>query len=111
MSAELFSLALGGYGLFGVITEVTMKVSDNVPLVMDSLQLSLKKSNDTVERKQTGHGSPSLLKIPGTSTPPQQLHSPRTVTSSPRGNAPPDSEFTRVYNNLLDSQRTYGKQQ
>ncbi len=53
MSAELFSLALGGYGLFGVITEVTLKVSDNVPLVMDSLQLSLARTNgNTFEKRE-----------------------------------------------------------
>jgi len=36
-SEELFRLALGGYGLFGVITEVTLEVADNCPLILDSL--------------------------------------------------------------------------
>ncbi|CAB9497907.1 Uncharacterized FAD-linked oxidoreductase YitY [Seminavis robusta] len=35
---ELFSLALGGYGLFGVITEVTLAVTDNSDLILDSLK-------------------------------------------------------------------------
>ena len=38
---ELFSLALGGYGLFGVIHEVTLKVSLNVRLSMEMIQLSV----------------------------------------------------------------------
>jgi len=46
-SGELFSLALGGYGLFGVITEVVLKVVDNVQLELDSLQLPI--SADTSE--------------------------------------------------------------
>lgn len=31
---ELFSLVLGGYGLFGVITEVTLQLTDNTPLLV-----------------------------------------------------------------------------
>ena len=37
---ELFGLALGGYGMFGVISEVTLKVSRNTRLSMEMLQLS-----------------------------------------------------------------------
>lgn len=33
---ELFKLCLGGYGLFGVIYDVTLKVSDNTMLAMDN---------------------------------------------------------------------------
>ena len=62
MSAGLFSLALGGYGLFGVITEVTLKVSDNVPLVMDSLQLSLATSSKSKPNSVT-HGA-NVLGVP-----------------------------------------------
>ncbi|CAK0853794.1 unnamed protein product [Prorocentrum cordatum] len=40
-SEELFQLALGGYGCFGVITEVTMRVRDNVALQMDSFSVAL----------------------------------------------------------------------
>ena len=40
-SRELFGLALGGYGLFGVISEVTLRVSPNVKLAMEMLQLSV----------------------------------------------------------------------
>ncbi|CAE8659898.1 unnamed protein product [Polarella glacialis] len=39
--AELFRLALGGYGLFGVIPEVTLKVNRNARLEMDSLNLNV----------------------------------------------------------------------
>ena len=42
---ELFSLVLGGYGLFGVIAEVTLKTSENTCLEMDSMQLSCKKTS------------------------------------------------------------------
>jgi len=41
MSGELFSLVLGGYGLFGVITEVVLKVESNVHLELDSMQLNV----------------------------------------------------------------------
>ena len=36
---ELFRLALGGYGLFGVITEVTLKLVDNMQLELDTMNL------------------------------------------------------------------------
>jgi hypothetical protein len=38
--SELHSLAVGGYGLFGVIYDVTLRVTDNRRLWMDSLHLS-----------------------------------------------------------------------
>ena len=37
-SGELFGLAIGGYGMFGVITEVTMSVQQNTKLRMDMIQ-------------------------------------------------------------------------
>lgn len=40
-SGELFGLALGGYGMFGVIVEVTLKVSSNVHLSHVMLQCDL----------------------------------------------------------------------
>lgn len=43
---ELFGLALGGYGLFGVITEVVLKVDVNVILQLDSMQLSVNGSSE-----------------------------------------------------------------
>ena len=39
---ELFRLCLGGYGLFGIIYEVTLKVNPNVRLAMDSMTVSAK---------------------------------------------------------------------
>lgn len=39
---ELFKLCLGGYGLFGVIYEATLRVNNNVRLAMDSLTVSTK---------------------------------------------------------------------
>jgi hypothetical protein len=44
-SEELFGLVLGGYGLFGIVTQVTLKVADNAELVMDSMQLRLQPNN------------------------------------------------------------------
>jgi len=38
---ELFSLALGGYGMFGVMSEIELKVSENVHLCLDMLQSDL----------------------------------------------------------------------
>eukprot|EP00591_Stephanopyxis_turris_P015246 CAMPEP_0195541584 /NCGR_PEP_ID=MMETSP0794_2-20130614/51160_1 /TAXON_ID=515487 /ORGANISM="Stephanopyxis turris, Strain CCMP 815" /LENGTH=1794 /DNA_ID=CAMNT_0040675687 /DNA_START=95 /DNA_END=5479 /DNA_ORIENTATION=+ len=44
LSGDLFSLALGGYGLFGVITEVVLKVVDNVQLQFDYMHLDVQPS-------------------------------------------------------------------
>lgn len=38
---ELFGLLIGGYGLFGIIINVTMKVNDNIQLLMDSFQSNI----------------------------------------------------------------------
>lgn len=38
-NSQLFSLVIGGYGLFGVVTEVTLKVVENSQLKMSSKQL------------------------------------------------------------------------
>ena len=40
---ELFGLAIGGYGLFGVITEITMVVSRNCHLAMERLSLNVEE--------------------------------------------------------------------
>ena len=40
---ELFGLAIGGYGLFGVITEVTMVVSRNCHLTMERVRLNIEE--------------------------------------------------------------------
>ena len=49
---ELFSLVLGGYGLFGVIVEVTLKTSENTCLEMDSMQLSCKRTKAVDNRSE-----------------------------------------------------------
>lgn len=41
VESELFRSTIGGYGLFGIMTEVTLKVVDNVHLELDSMILSL----------------------------------------------------------------------
>ncbi len=41
--SELFRLAIGGYGSFGIIVEVTLKVSANMHLDLDLLQLTPKE--------------------------------------------------------------------
>ena len=41
-AGELFSLALGGYGMFGVFAEITMLVNNNVHLSMDMIQMDTK---------------------------------------------------------------------
>ncbi|KNC49063.1 FAD linked oxidase domain-containing protein [Thecamonas trahens ATCC 50062] len=38
---DLFAAAIGGYGMFGIIVDATMRVNDNVPLVMDAMTLSI----------------------------------------------------------------------
>lgn len=40
---ELFGLCIGGYGLFGIIYEITLKVNDNFRVTMDSMMISLKE--------------------------------------------------------------------
>jgi hypothetical protein len=40
-AGELFGLALGGYGMFGIIAEATMKVNANVHLTTEMLQCRL----------------------------------------------------------------------
>ena len=52
LSSELFSLALGGYGLFGVITEVLLKVEDNYQLELNTMHLKVKPSDDVQEEIQ-----------------------------------------------------------
>ncbi len=37
-SGELFGLALGGYGMFGIMVEVTLKVNENVHLYLETIQ-------------------------------------------------------------------------
>ena len=53
LSNELFGLALGGYGLFGVITEVLLKVEDNVQLELNTMHLKVKALNDVYEEIQS----------------------------------------------------------
>jgi hypothetical protein len=45
-------LALGGYGLFGVITEVVMKVEDNVQLELNTMHLNVQPADDVLEDVQ-----------------------------------------------------------
>ena len=52
LSSDLFGLALGGYGLFGVITEVLLKVEDNVELELNTMYLKVVPSDDVHENFQ-----------------------------------------------------------
>ncbi len=47
--SKLFGLVLGGYGLFGVITEVMLKVENNVQLELDTMQLKVLPPADVDE--------------------------------------------------------------
>ena len=49
LSGDLFSLALGGYGLFGLITEVVLKVADNVQLELDNMHLDVQPAANVHE--------------------------------------------------------------
>lgn len=49
LSSELFSLALGGYGLFGVITEVLLKVENNVQLELNTMNLNVQPPDNLLE--------------------------------------------------------------
>ena len=49
LRSELFSLALGGYGLFGVITEVLLKVENNVQLELDAMNLNVQPPDNLLE--------------------------------------------------------------
>lgn len=46
---ELFSLALGGYGLVGIIADVTLKVENNYPLFLDHCTVSMEDFPDIYE--------------------------------------------------------------
>jgi FAD/FMN-containing dehydrogenase len=50
---ELFRLVLGGYGLFGIVTEVTLRVTDNVDLELDSLQLNVTTTKNKKNKNTT----------------------------------------------------------
>jgi len=45
-SDELFGLVLGGYGLFGIVTEITLRVADNAEMFFDSINLRLLPSSE-----------------------------------------------------------------
>ncbi len=49
LSNDLFRLALGGYGLFGVITEVLLKVENNVKLELNTLHLKVQPADNLDE--------------------------------------------------------------
>ncbi|KAF5277986.1 hypothetical protein FQR65_LT15875 [Abscondita terminalis] len=47
---ELFKLVIGGYGLFGIILDVKLKVVDNVALVFHSIAVSPKDYLEQYQR-------------------------------------------------------------
>jgi hypothetical protein len=49
LSSDLFGFVLGGYGLFGVITEVVLKVEDNVQLELNTMHLNVQPSDDVLD--------------------------------------------------------------
>lgn len=49
-SNELFGLVLGGYGLFGIVFEATLRVDDNVRLSLDTMALPLADFPHVYER-------------------------------------------------------------
>eukprot|EP00555_Chaetoceros_dichaeta_P012909 CAMPEP_0198262548 /NCGR_PEP_ID=MMETSP1447-20131203/11043_1 /TAXON_ID=420782 /ORGANISM="Chaetoceros dichaeta, Strain CCMP1751" /LENGTH=203 /DNA_ID=CAMNT_0043950825 /DNA_START=458 /DNA_END=1065 /DNA_ORIENTATION=- len=52
---ELFGLVLGGYGMFGVITEVVLKIEDNVHLELDSMQLNIHSMDSSGSDDEKGN--------------------------------------------------------
>src|SRR5690606_4869866 len=40
---ELFSLVLGGYGLFGIILDIDLRGVNNLPLILDRFECSIEK--------------------------------------------------------------------
>lgn len=40
---ELFNLAIGGYGLFGIILEIELEITDNIMLLQEIKRINLKK--------------------------------------------------------------------
>eukprot|EP00656_Telonema_subtile_P017121 TRINITY_DN19120_c0_g1_i1.p1 TRINITY_DN19120_c0_g1~~TRINITY_DN19120_c0_g1_i1.p1 ORF type:complete len:209 (+),score=24.93 TRINITY_DN19120_c0_g1_i1:73-699(+) len=60
---ELFGLLIGGYGLFGIITELTLKVRANVKLGMEMVQLSVEEFSSYYQQfldNEDGNGDPTL---------------------------------------------------
>jgi FAD/FMN-containing dehydrogenase len=54
---ELFGLVLGGYGLFGVITEVTLQLTDNVPLLVWGEKVDIDKYIEYYRMIQSNPGN------------------------------------------------------
>ncbi len=60
-NAELFSLALGGYGLFGIILEVELRVVPNVRLRLESLQLPVADALNALDQARRGSSEPAMV--------------------------------------------------
>ncbi|MCL9804210.1 FAD-binding oxidoreductase [Flavobacterium amniphilum] len=58
---ELFKLAIGGYGLFGVILDVKLKVVDNLPLQFKYLRLSTKNYVSYYKKYISGNPDVNLV--------------------------------------------------
>ncbi len=58
---ELFSLALGGYGLFGIILDADLHVVRNERLKMDQVIVPLDSAMESFEKKLRDRGIPSMF--------------------------------------------------
>jgi FAD/FMN-containing dehydrogenase len=58
---ELFSLALGGYGLFGIILDADLHVIKNERLRMEQVIVPLDSAMESFDRKLRDRGTPSMF--------------------------------------------------
>src|SRR6185312_9401674 len=58
---ELFSLALGGYGLFGIILDADLHVIENERLKMEQTIVPLDSAFDALDAKLRDRGTPSMF--------------------------------------------------
>lgn len=60
-NTELFSLALGGYGLFGIILDVELRVAPNVRLRLEPLQLLVDDALNVLDQARLDSSGPAMV--------------------------------------------------
>jgi len=60
-NSELFSLALGGYGLFGILLEVELRVPPNARLRLEQFRMPVEASLEALDRRLREGGAPEMV--------------------------------------------------
>ena len=48
VGGELFGLALGGYGMFGVMVDIELKIAENVHLFLETINCEAESANMSI---------------------------------------------------------------